>query len=80
MGKGTFGKVFKCKDRKRQDTVAVKVVRKIPRYVDSAKIEGDLLDDVYEEMKKQDNAHYCVKMYARFHWDGNIQFFIYHLC
>jgi dual-specificity kinase len=42
-GLGTFGKVFLARDRKRDEQVAIKVVRSIERYIDSAKIEADIL-------------------------------------
>lgn len=34
-------------------------------------IEGDLLDAVYERQKR-DHFDFCVKMYSRFHMDGNL--------
>ncbi len=75
LGKGTFGKVFKCKDLKYNDTVAIKVVRSIPRYIDSAKIESDILDDIHKKQKLAD-TDVCVKMFSRFRLDGNLVFAI----
>lgn len=71
MGKGTFGKVFRCRDWKYNDVVAIKVVRQIERYVDSAKIEASILDDIYDKQKAQ-RVTFCVKMYSHWRLDGTI--------
>ena len=68
IGMGTFGKVFHCHDRKHKDMVAIKVVRRIERYVDSAKIEADILDDIYDRQSKQ-KANCCLKLYSHFELD-----------
>lgn len=47
LGIGTFGKVFKCLDLKYKDDVAIKIIRQIPKYVESAEIEREILDDIY---------------------------------
>ena len=75
MGKGTFGKVFKCYDSKHKDWVAIKIVRKINRYIDSAIIESDILDDIYKKQKSAKDlsgvdVDFCVKMYATFNFNG----------
>ena len=41
-GIGTFGKVFLAADGKREVTVALKIVRSINKYIDSAKIEAEV--------------------------------------
>jgi serine/threonine protein kinase len=76
LGKGTFGKVFKCYDRKHRDYIAMKIVRKIPRYVESAKIEGRFLNDVYMIQQRQ-SVDYCVKIFSQFQYHGIISFYIY---
>jgi serine/threonine protein kinase len=73
LGKGTFGKVLKCKDTKYNDSVALKVIRKIDRYIDSAKIEADILKDVFDRQTDM-HANYCVKMFSSFYHKGM------HLC
>jgi len=70
LGKGTFGKVFRCFDVKRKCTFAIKIVRSVKKYINSAKIEAQILDEVYEAQKKR-NVDLCVKMYANFRYDGN---------
>jgi dual-specificity kinase len=69
LGKGTFGVVLKCKDLKHNDHVALKIIRSIERYIDSAKIESDILDDVYDKQNAQ-GVNLCVKMYSRFRFEG----------
>ena len=65
LGTGTFGKVFECHDRKHGDKVAVKVVRSIKRYVESARIESAVLNAVYDRQRR-DQVDFCVKMYSAF--------------
>lgn len=70
VGLGTFGKVFECMDLKYGDTVAVKVIRKIQRYVESAMIEADILDDVFSRQRKY-KIDLCVKMFSHFKFEGH---------
>ena len=72
LGKGTFGSVYKCHDSKHNDHVAVKVIRSIKRYIDSAKIEADLLDDIYDKQNAQ-GLNVCVKMYSHFRFEGRLR-------
>lgn len=69
LGKGTFGSVYKCHDSKHNDHVALKVIRSISRYIDSAKIEADLLDDIYDKQNAQ-GLNVCVKMFSHFRFEG----------
>lgn len=69
LGKGTFGKVFKCRDQKYNDSVALKVVRNISKYIDSAKIEADILKNIFTQQEKSQRNH-CVKMFSSFHYEG----------
>ena len=43
---GTFVRSIKCKDRKTNEVVAVKIVRAVSRYAESAKIEANILKDL----------------------------------
>jgi serine/threonine protein kinase len=70
LGTGTFGKVFECNDRKYNDKVAVKVVRSIKRYVESALIEASVLDAVYSRQKKE-RKDFCVKMFSHFNFNDH---------
>jgi serine/threonine protein kinase len=68
-GVGTFGKVFLCRDKRLGRTVAVKVVRSIPRYTEAAKIEADILEDV----NRADPAgvSLCVRFFQAFDYCGH---------
>jgi len=46
LGDGTFGRALKCRDKKTGDDVAVKIVRAVSRYAESAKIEANILKDL----------------------------------
>jgi dual-specificity kinase len=46
LGDGTFGRALKCKDNKTSEVVAVKIVRAVDRYAESAKIEANILKDL----------------------------------
>ncbi len=46
LGDGTFGRALKCKDRRTDEVVAVKIVRAVSRYAESAKIEANILKDL----------------------------------
>ena len=69
LGEGTFGKVFFCHDSKHDDYVAVKVVRKISRYIDSALIEASILTKVYDK-QKESQSNVCLKLYSQFYHHG----------
>lgn len=43
IGEGTFGRVLECWDRKRKVTVAIKVIRSVPKYREAAMIEVRLV-------------------------------------
>jgi dual-specificity kinase len=49
LGDGTFGRALKCEDMVNKNVVAVKVVRAVERYTDSAKIEAKILCDIKKE-------------------------------
>ncbi|CAK4713687.1 unnamed protein product [Aphanomyces euteiches] len=61
-GIGTFGRVVLCVDMKHTDKpiVALKVVRKVEKYSDSAKIEASILRNVNE--KDENDTSLCVRM------------------
>jgi len=46
MGDGTFGRCLKCRPRIGGQDIAVKVIRDVDRYVESAKIETAILRDI----------------------------------
>jgi len=74
MGMGTFGRVYKCKDFKHNDVVALKCIRAISKYIDSAVVETKILNQVYrqqyDQLKQQRiEREYCVKLYTRVYHD-----------
>ncbi|KAJ1427054.1 kinase-like domain-containing protein [Ochromonadaceae sp. CCMP2298] len=70
LGIGTFGAVFKCHDSKHGDVVALKVVRSIKRYIDSAQIEARVLHDLFDQQKAK-GVDVCLKMYSHFKFDDH---------
>lgn len=70
LGKGTFGKVLGCRDDKYGDNVAIKIVRNIKKYTESAQIEAEILSTVYD-MQKKHKKHLCVKLFSHFYHDGH---------
>lgn len=65
LDKGTFGTVFKAWDKKHCEHVAVKVVRRVKRYVEDALVEVGILDEL---LKSNGAAAHCVKLYKHFHF------------
>ena len=51
LGDGTFGRALKCIDlnQSKEKIYAVKVVRAVKRYTESAKIEADILQDLRQK-------------------------------
>lgn len=70
LGIGTFGRVLACLDRQRRryhEEVAIKVVRDVKRYYESAQIEADILRHVNSRGDKRGTA-LCVHMLDHFHF------------
>nr|CCA22090.1 serine/threonine protein kinase putative [Albugo laibachii Nc14] len=69
-GLGTFGRVLECLDKQRDRAVAIKVVRRVEKYTESAKIEARILQDLNE----MDYFHesLCVRMYKWFEYKGHV--------
>lgn len=65
-GVGTFGRVLECFDRRRSERVAIKVIRKIARYRESALVEAEVLRDVAER-----NCRLCVRLLKTFDYRGH---------
>jgi len=70
LGEGTFGKVWQCNDAKHSDVVAVKCVRKIDRYIVSAKIEAKILRQIYYSQEAA-RVELLVKLYTTFMHQGH---------
>ncbi|KAL0587642.1 hypothetical protein ABG067_002661 [Albugo candida] len=69
-GLGTFGRVLECLDKQRDRVVAIKVVRRVEKYTESAKIEARILQDVNE--MDQFHESLCVRMYKWFEYKGHV--------
>ena len=68
-GKGTFGLVLLCEDEKYKKLVAVKVVRKIRKYLESARAESCILRDLVRA--DPDDKGFCVRILNSFEWRGH---------
>lgn len=68
LGKGTFGKVISCLDRRSGARVAVKIVRSVPRYLDSVREEAGVLFKVNAMEEEEDASQRlrCVKLLMHF--------------
>ena len=43
LGEGTFGKVVKCEDMKKEKILAIKIIKNVKKYRDAAKLEINVL-------------------------------------
>ncbi|EKX45219.1 hypothetical protein GUITHDRAFT_139140 [Guillardia theta CCMP2712] len=69
IDKGTFGTVFKAWDNKWQHYIALKVVRRVPVYVQDAEYEVAVLDKLATFDR---SGRFCVKLYKYFHYHGHL--------
>lgn len=69
-GVGTFGKVFACRDRTTGAKVAIKVVRRVRKYTESAHVEADVLRRVNRADVKGNSL--CVRFYGSFEYRGHV--------
>jgi len=69
LGKGTFGRVLECEDVSRKPVtrypVAIKIVRRVTRYVKAARIEADILMKIAEKASEDCRV---VHIFAHFRW------------
>lgn len=70
VGIGTFGRVLECLDTEQNRKVAIKVVRSIKRYTESAAIEAGILKDVGRRSRDRDN-NLCVELFGDFEFSGH---------
>ncbi|GKY98399.1 hypothetical protein MPSEU_000797400 [Mayamaea pseudoterrestris] len=69
VGMGTFGRVLDCLDLKRRNCVAVKVVRAVKRYYESALIEAKIVQDVNRRGGR--GLTHCVRLFDSFTFHGH---------
>jgi len=71
IGQGTFGKVVEGKDLERYNSsVALKIIRNIPKYYEAAKIEIDILDKLQKSRAKGKNL--CIRLLDWFDYYGHM--------
>lgn len=70
-GLGTFGKVFTCEDRRTKRRVAVKVIRGIKRYAESAEIEASIIRKV--NRRDKENKSMNVQLLDLFTQKSNLE-------
>lgn len=63
-GKGTFGTVLDVYDLRDRTRLALKVVRSVPRYLDAAQVEVDILDKI--RRADVDGKSLCVRFIRQF--------------
>jgi serine/threonine protein kinase len=63
-GKGTFGTVLEVYDRKHRESIALKVVRSVPRYLDAARTEIEILKTLRSQDPMQKSL--CVRYLRHF--------------
>ncbi len=69
-GKGTFGLVLMCQDTLAGGMVAVKVVRRIRKYTESARIEASILSDLVRADPRGRSK--CVRFIRSFMWRDHL--------
>ena len=69
-GVGTFGRVIECYDKKLRENIALKVVRKVPKYTDGALVEAKILERINRLTAKHRRNNLCVKMHSSFKYRG----------
>ena len=73
IGEGTFGKVLECWDRKKQERIAIKVVRNVPRYREGAEMEIDVLEKIMERSRTHfEWDHCCIRLLDHFDYYGHM--------
>ncbi|KAM3501981.1 hypothetical protein MY10362_005160 [Beauveria mimosiformis] len=70
LGQGTFGKVVQARDRRRNEAVAVKIIRSVQKYRDASRIELR----VFATLKANDptNRNRCIHLRDCFDYRGHI--------
>ncbi|KAH7329155.1 kinase-like domain-containing protein [Stachybotrys elegans] len=69
LGQGTFGKVVQAVDHKRNELVAVKIIRSVQKYRDAAKIELRVLQTLRQN--DAENKYKCIHLRDCFDFFGH---------
>jgi CDC-like kinase len=70
VGEGTFGKVAECIDIRKQGRIALKIIKNVDKYRESAKLEINVLEKIKEKDPKGENL--CVQMLDYFDYYGHM--------
>lgn len=70
LGQGTFGKVIKAFDLQTKDTVAIKIIRAIPKYREASKIELRVLTTI--KKADPDNLNHCIHLREVLDYENHI--------
>ncbi|KAK2000583.1 kinase-like protein [Colletotrichum falcatum] len=70
LGQGTFGKVVQARDRRRNKSVAIKIIRSVQKYRDASRIELRVLATLKEN--DNENRNRCIHLRDCFDYRGHI--------
>ncbi|KAM0324324.1 hypothetical protein ACHAQA_008103 [Verticillium albo-atrum] len=70
LGQGTFGKVVKARDRRRNKMVAIKIIRSVQKYRDASRIELRVLATL--KANDDENRNRCIHLRDCFDFQGHI--------
>ena len=72
IGKGTFGTVVEACDAKSKYIVAVKIIRAVPKYIDAAYKELEILRKI--EKNDPNNIYRCIHLIEHFTFQNHVCF------
>jgi len=70
LGQGTFGKVVQAKDRRKNEFVAIKIIRSVQKYRDASRIELRVLSTL--QANDPENRNRCIHLRDSFDFRGHI--------
>lgn len=70
LGQGTFGKVISAYDALHNTTVAIKIIRAVPKYREASKIELRVLSTIRKH--DPDNQNHCIQLLECFDYRDHI--------
>ncbi|EOO04142.1 putative cmgc clk protein kinase protein [Phaeoacremonium minimum UCRPA7] len=70
LGQGTFGKVVQARDRRKNELVAIKIIRSVQKYRDASRIELRVLATL--KANDEENRNRCIHLRDTFDFRGHI--------
>jgi len=70
LGQGTFGKVVQARDRRKNELVAIKIIRSVQKYRDASRIELRVLQTL--KANDAENRNRCIHLRDCFDFRGHI--------